>query len=102
MKNISLLQKILLGLRLTGRKLHRYSVVLFIVLVFGLYGLLVFRIGSLSQVEPEETAVTEQLGRVKRLKIDQDSVDKIQQLEDQNIGVQSLFKTARDNPFQDN
>lgn len=100
--NIPTAKSLLSYLRASARKLRRYTVLIFIIVVIGLYGFLVFQIGKLSQVEPEETAVSEQLGKVKRLKIDQESVDKIQKLEDENIGVQSLFKAARDNPFQDN
>ncbi len=83
-------------------KLRRYTTVIFIVFILGIYSFLVFQIGTLSQVVPDETKVNEQLSRVKRLKIDQQSVDKIEQLEDQNVRVQSLFKEARDNPFLDN
>jgi hypothetical protein len=67
-----------------------------------LYGFLVFQIGTLASKEPDESSVTEQLNAVKRLKIDQATIDKINQLQDQNVTVQSIFKDARDNPFQDN
>ncbi len=103
MKNTTLnLKSLSSTTRHIGHTVQRYTVIIFIVSILALYGFLVFQIGALSQVEPDETAVTEQLNKVKRLKIDQKSVDKIQQLEDQNIGVQSLYKTARDNPFQAN
>ncbi len=82
--------------------LKRYLIVLCIVSVLSLYAFLVFHIGTLSQVAPDETKVAEQLSKVKRLKIDQESVDKIEQLEDQSVRTQSLFKEARDNPFLDN
>ncbi len=101
MKNTLSLSTIKSFLRSLKRMLLQYAVVIFTVTILGLYGFLVYQIGVLSQVEPEETAINEQLGRTKRLKIDQASVDKIEQLEDQNIGVQSLFKAARDNPFQE-
>lgn len=81
--------------------LQRYQVVLFIVAIVGLYGFLVLQISTASQSEPTQSQIDEQLGSIKRLKIDQGSIDKIQQLEDQNVVVQSLFETARDNPFQE-
>lgn len=83
-------------------KLQRYATFIFIISILLIYAFLVFRISMLSQAEPSEDAIAEQSKTIKRLKLDQTSIDKIQQLEDQNIGVQSLFKSARDNPFQDN
>ncbi len=87
-------------IRTVLKKLQRYSSFLFIIAMLLTYSFLVFRISTLSQADPSDEAVTEQLKTIKRLKIDQNSIDKIQQLEDQNIGVQSLFEDARDNPFQ--
>ena len=61
--------------------------------------MLIWQIGTLSRTEPSETEVSEQLKTVTQ--INQESIDKIQQLRDQNVRVQSLFKEARDNPFQE-
>lgn len=88
-------------LRAYTKSLQRYQVVLFIVAIVGLYGFLVMQISTASQSEPTQSQIDEQLGTVKRLKIDQSSIDKIQQLKDQNVVVQSLFETARENPFQE-
>lgn len=85
-----------------AKKFHKYAVFVFLVTIFGIYGFLIFQIGRMTQYEPDDAAVKEQLNTVKRLKIDQSTIDKIEQLEDQNVSVQSLFKSARDNPFQDN
>lgn len=82
-------------------KLQRYATFLSVVGILLVYSFLVLRISNLSQAEPSEDQITEQASTVKRLKIDQNAIDKIEQLEDQNIAVQSLFETARDNPFQD-
>lgn len=78
-----------------------YATFIFIIVVLLIYVFLVFRISTLTQAEPSEDAVAEKSGTVKRLKIDQGSIDKIQQLQDQNIAVQSLFDTARSNPFEE-
>ncbi|MBA3758478.1 hypothetical protein H0X10_02510 [Candidatus Saccharibacteria bacterium] len=80
-------------------KLKRYLGFIFIIGVLGLYSYLVFHINTLAQQEPDESAITERLKTVQRPKIDQDALDKIEQLEGQNIQVQTLFKQARDNPF---
>ncbi len=80
---------------------RRYTVFAFILAVVGLYGFLVYQINLASRAEPTQTDIATQQSSLKRLKIDQQSIDKIQQLEDQNVGVKSLFKAARDNPFQE-
>jgi hypothetical protein len=81
-------------------KLQRSASFIFILVVLCVYGFLIFKISTLLQAEPSEAAISEQ-STVKRLKIDQNSINKIKELEDQNVGVQSLFESARDNPFQD-
>jgi hypothetical protein len=83
-----------------SRLLH-YLPLIFIVLLIGAYSFLVFRINTLIGGEPSDSAVTEKLQTVTRPKIDQAAVDKIQQLQDNSTDVQSLFKAARDNPFQE-
>lgn len=76
----------------------RYAGFTFFIGILCIYGFLVFQIGSLSQAEPSEADIAQQ-NTVKRLKLDQSAIKKIEQLEDQNVGVQSLFDTARENPF---
>lgn len=82
------------------KHLQRYLGFIFLIGILGIYSFLVFQIGSLSQAEPSDEDVAQQ-NTVKRLRTDPDSINKIKQLEDQNVGVQSLFEEARDNPFQD-
>lgn len=83
------------------RVLHRYAVVIFIVVVVGIFGFLVFRINTLAHSEPTDDAVNEKLQTVKRPKLDQNAVDKIEQLQGQNVEVKSLFDQARNNPFSE-
>lgn len=83
------------------KKVKGYAGFLFLITVLLVYTFLVLRISILSDPKPDETAIAEQTNIAKRLKVDQDAINKILQLEDQNIGVQSLFEDARDNPFQD-
>lgn len=79
----------------------RHKVVIFIVANLVVFGFLVYKIGTFSTVGADQAKADEQLKTTFRLKIDQEAVDKIQQLQDQNVAVQSLFKAARDNPFQE-
>ena len=82
------------------KRVQKYSWFAFIISVLLIYTFLVLRISQLSQAEADDAAVAEKSSTIKRLKIDEDSVEKIQQLQDQNIAVQSLFEEARDNPFE--
>jgi len=79
--------------------LKRYLVFIFILVVLVVYGYLVFHINTLSSQVPDEDAVTERLKAVQRPRIDEDAVTKIENLEDQNIQVKTIFQEARDNPF---
>lgn len=80
--------------------LRRYKALIFILAFLGAYGFLVVRINNLAQREPTAAAVDEKVSKG-RLKIDQKSIDKILQLEDQNVEIKSLFEQARNNPFSE-
>lgn len=81
--------------------IKKHRVVIGIILVLSIYGWLVLQINLLNNIEPTEDAVTEKLRTVKRPVINKQIVDKMQQLQDENIEVQTLFKQARENPFQE-
>lgn len=83
------------------RFFKRYAIFIFMIVLLGIFAFLVFRINHFSQVEPADDAVQEKLQTVQRPKVDQSVLDKIQQLQDQNIQVQSLFDKARSNPFNE-
>jgi hypothetical protein len=93
---------ILPKLKSAAYMLKQYMIVIFIVVLVLIYGFLAFKIGTISGTEPDEDAVLQQLEDTRQLQVDQDAITKIERLKDQNIAVQSLFKAARDNPFQDN
>ena len=65
------------------------------------YSFIVLRINLLNRSEPTDDAVSEKLQSVQRPKIEPELLKKIQNLQDQNVEVQSLFKQARDNPFSE-
>lgn len=88
-------------LRSTLEKILHYAGFLFVITILLIYAFLILRISVLSDPNTAGVGAAEQMNTVKRLKVDQSSIDSIEQLEDQNIGVQSLFEEARDNPFQD-
>lgn len=70
-------------------------------IVLGLIGFLVFRINQLATAEPSEALIEEKLQTVARPKLDQTVINRIQQLQDQNVEVRSLFDQARNNPFNE-
>ena len=79
--NVNLdLKTLVKKLRVALLKFQRYAVIVFIVILVGLYGYLVLQISSSATKEPTQAQVMEELGTVKRLKIDQDSINKIQKL----------------------
>lgn len=80
---------------------RRYLSIIFIACFVLAYGFLVLRINTLARGEPADDAVAEKLKTVQRPKLDQDAVDKIEQLQDQNVDAQALFNQARQNPFSE-
>lgn len=83
------------------RKYKKYASFAFILLILLTYTFLVYRISKFSLAEPTSVTIEQQLQSTGKLKIDQESINKILKLEEQNINVQSLFDGARDNPFED-
>lgn len=79
----------------------KHAKFIFIIVVLCLNAFLIFEINRLTSKEPSDTQIIQQQQIIKRPKIDQDTINKIEQLKGQNVRVQSLFKSARDNPFQD-
>ena len=79
----------------------RYAAFLAVVAFLMTYLFLVYRVNQLVQSEPSASANNEGYKTIQRLKIDEAAVDKIEQLQQQNVQVQTLFKQARDNPFNE-
>lgn len=85
----------------TVNKFKKFMVPVFLLLVVGVNGFLIFRINQYGSQEPSPEQVAEQQSTIKRIIIDEQSIDKILKLEKRNIAVKSLFEKARDNPFKD-
>jgi hypothetical protein len=79
--------------------IKRYRVILFALFFLGMYTYLIFQINTLAQQEPDPSVVSENINTIKRLQVDQNSINSILELEEQNIEVQALFQEARANPF---
>jgi len=80
--------------------LKKDAVGIFLVIAALVFAFLIWRIGQLAGAEPSQDAIDEKIKTVVRPKIDADSIKRIEELEDQNIDIQSYF-TNRDNPFQE-
>lgn len=78
-----------------------YAVFIFFIIFLGLMGFLIFRINHYARVEPTDDAIQDKLKAVQRPRVDQAALDKIQQLQAQNVEVNSLFDNARQNPFNE-
>lgn len=89
-------QKFLIQAIQFGKK---YAAFIFVVTYLGIYVYQVNRIGHLIQDEPPQTAVDNKLKPVSQLKIDENSIKQITELESHNIEVKTLFEQARQNPF---
>lgn len=81
--------------------LKRYLSFIVVIAALGVFGFFILRINQFSRAEPDESAVEEKLETVQRPKIDPEVIEKIEQLQDQNIQVQALFDQARNNPFSE-
>jgi len=78
--------------------LYRHRVTIFVVVFVGIYVFLVTQISSYTQREPDASTGEQ---AIKRLKIDEASIEKLEDLEDQNVEVKALFEEARKNPFSE-
>lgn len=94
----NLLNKLSETLRASASKYGKFVAIL---IVLTLFGFIFYRIGYFNNLEPSEDEITEKLLTVQRPRIDKDIVEKLENLEDQNIQVQTLFNQARENPFDE-
>lgn len=81
-------------------KLKAFLVPLFLLFVITVNGFLIYKINHYSSQEPSSDQVAEQQNTIKRIVIDEESINRILSLEKRNIAVKSLFKDVRDNPFK--
>lgn len=81
--------------------IKRYTLVLFIILLAGTYGFVLYRINSLTSLQPTEESINSQVQAAKVPKIDKAVVDQLKTLQDNSVNVQTLFEQARTSPFQE-
>lgn len=80
--------------------LRRYSSVLIFLLFTGVYGYVILQINSLSNPAVDTSEVLSEAKALPVPKIDEESAQKLQSLEDNSVNVQTLFEQGRTDPFQ--
>jgi hypothetical protein len=86
-------------LRQALSKVNGYRVFIFFLAASALYGYIVWRINVYSNAAPSASEISAQTSAQPH--IDPTTVQKIQNLQDNSVSVQSLFDAARQNPFQE-
>jgi len=89
-----------LGMRVL-RRLGAYGVVLFLLLLAGVYGFVLWRISVLSSAQPSDSDVQAQIQTAVTPHVDSNAVTQLQNLQDHSVSVHTLFDEARRNPFQE-
>lgn len=81
--------------------LKRYRVMIFVLFVVLVYGFVVYRINTLSGVEPSQTDISAQSDPIRTAHVDKSVITQLQSLQDNSVSVKALFDQARSNPFQE-
>ncbi len=84
-----------------ARLARKHTVAIFLLFFLAIYGFLGARIITLNQVQPDQSSVADKLKTAGVPNIDQGVLNKIQQLQDNSVNVQTLFDNARSSPFQE-
>lgn len=81
------------------KRLGAYSAIIFFLFVATLYGYIVWRIDVYGNAPASQSEVNAKVATQPH--IDPQVVQKIQDLQNNSVNVQSLFNQARENPFQE-
>ena len=78
----------------------RYAVIIFIIVVAGIFGFMALQISIYSSSEPTSDQIDEKKSNLSQVRLNDEAAQKIQELEDKNINIESLFNNGRANPFE--
>lgn len=81
--------------------LVRYRITLFIVSVTAVVAFMIFRISQMSTMEPTESQKAEAKQSVKVVKVNENTITIIKNLQGNNISIEALFEPGRYDPFND-
>ena len=92
-----------IGPQLLGmlQKLNRFAAIFFFLFVAGVYGFVVFRVNTLSNVQPNISEVEAKAPSAKIPKIDPAVARQLESMKDNSVGVKTLFDNARNSPFSE-
>jgi hypothetical protein len=79
----------------------RYAPIFFCLFLAIIYGFVVYRVQVLNSSEPSASDVAAQSQTASVPHIDPTVLRQLQQLQDNNVSVQTLFSQSRSNPFQE-
>lgn len=82
------------------KQLMQLRILIFLIAVVIVYAYMGLRIHILSDARPNQKAVASQSAPAQP-QIDEVTVSKIKQLQDNSVSVQALFNQARQSPFQE-
>lgn len=86
--------------RKIGGAVQPYLGIAFLVLVGAIYGYILVQISTLSTAEPSEASISDQVQTARMPHIPESLITQLQELEDTNVAVKTIFNEARQNPFQ--
>lgn len=78
----------------------RYAVIIFVFSVVSVFTFLTLQIANYANMEPTAAQQAERMSSLSSVKLDENSINKIRQLQDRNINIESLFDNGRANPFE--
>ncbi len=81
--------------------LKRFRFIIFLTLFAAIYAYLFITINSLGNQAPSQLEVDQELQTVKRLRIDESSIDQMLKLTEENIEIKAAYDEARNNPFSE-
>jgi hypothetical protein len=81
------------------QKLNRFAAIFFFLFVSCIYGFVVYRVNTLSNVQPDSSEVEAKSPTAKTPKIDPAVAKKLESMKDNSVNVRTLFEDARNNPF---
>lgn len=95
MKNMNLFAKLAPALN----SIQRYLLIIVMLAIGGIYGYLIMTAGQLAAKEPGANAVSDAYKATNSAEIDDAVIEKLSELQDQNVQFQALLEQARNNPF---
>lgn len=82
--------------------IKRYRFILAFVVFTSLYAYVLVQVNNITAREPSETAIQAKATAAPKTRVDKELVQQIEQLEEQNVQVKTIFSEARKNPFSEN